>query len=600
MSLLDLHTDDTLQALPRMVAPKLPEAKFNAFALDLTRGPQDMAVVKGGRALGGAVLTASAEVMASASELAYAPFKRKSVDTGADAMRNDFADALRERGREFAPDPETASTAEQILYGFGRAASKVVAGALAAGPVGVLAAGLEEANTVSVELADKGVDSDTRKRAAAVQGAGLALAALPVLGQTLPQTAALYLAGGPGGFVAQQALTRQILNEGGYEQMGQQYDPLDPVGLAVASLVPLPFVAAGVRGQRAARAAQAELEFQAAPLPSEPTPVAAAVQAYPTQVVDAARVMLSVEKRAASNRAGTTLRAADQHEAAMTRAEELMSRGEPVVVADLVPPRRIEGLADFMARVKVAPEAMPPEVRGNFLGWLRDAGGIDMALKNDITGEANAIRSNPAGIFRKGGRNTDDLALQAWEQGYLRDPNDSRGLVELVQQAVRGERVLNLSEQGDLAARNARGADIDQRLQAVEQRLQLLGVDTTPARGNLAVLEAYAREREPDLLAAALYEVRRIDLPNEVDELDFRAAQVAGDIRDSGRTLAEYEAEIGPLSTVMRRLVGERLEAQPAAAATPPRGQPRDLQTELIALRKQDAVLKKLLECLNG
>ena len=585
MSLLDLRTDDTLQALPRNVAPVVPEPKFSVW--DATT------------ALPRSVLTASAEVMASVSELAYAPIKRKSVDTPAEAMRNDFADALRDRGREFAPDPQTASTAEQLIYGFGRAASKVVAGALVAGPFGVLGAGLEEANTVSVDLADKGVDADTRKRAAAVQGAGLALAALPLVGQTLPATAALYVAGGPGAFVAQQALTRQIMQQGGYDKMAEQYDPFDPVGLAVSALVPLPFVALGVRGQRVARAQQAEREFQAGPLPSEPAPVAAAVLAYPAEVVDAARVMFGVERRQASNRGGTTMRAADQHEAAMVRAEELMSRGESVNVADLVPPRRIETLDEFMARAKVAPEAMPPEVRGNFLAWLRDAGGVDMALKNDITGESNAIRSNPAGIFRTGGRQPDDLALQAWEMGYLRDPNDSRAFVELVQQAVRGERVLTMSEQAELAARNARGAQLDARLAAVESRLQLLGVDTTPARGNVAVLEAYAREREPDLLAAALYEARRLELPSEADMLTGRAAQVAGDIRESARTLDEYEAEVQPLSPVMRRLVAEQLEATPTVARAP-QGKPRDLQTELIALRKQDAILTKLQECLNG
>lgn len=48
-----------------------------------------------------------------------------------------------------------------------------------------------------------------------------------------------------------------------------------------------------------------------------------------------------------------------------------------------------------------------------------------------------------------------------------------------------------------------------------------------------------------------------------------RAQQVADDIIQSDRTLAQWEQEIGPLSTVMRRLVGQQLEQMKANDAAP-------------------------------
>ena len=112
--------------------------------------------------------------------------------------------------------------------------------------------------------------------------------------------------------MAQQALTREILQSGGYDTLGAQYDPLDPVGLAVSALIPAAFTAWGVRGQRIAAKQAADAAFVAGPVPSEPAPVAAAVrQAYAPETVDAARVMFGVESRAASNPGADTMRTAD-------------------------------------------------------------------------------------------------------------------------------------------------------------------------------------------------------------------------------------------------------------------------------------------------
>lgn len=588
--------DGTLEAVRQQIrtpapVPK-PEPKFSAWSLV-------SAIPRG-------VAEAGAQVMASGVEVASA-IQYRGMQPGSlfslpeEAYQSDFADSLRNRGREFRPDPETAHAAEQVLYGFARGASKVIGGAVIAGPAGVVAAGGEEAMSAADDLKRQGVtDPGVRRQAAAVQGAGLALAALPVVGQTLKATAGLYAIGGPGGFMAQQALTRKILADAGFDQQAATFDPLDPVGLAVSALVPGVFAAAGIRGQRKAAAAKAEAEFLAGPVPSERSPVA---EAYSPEVVDAARVAYAVEQRAAANLDPGSLRSHDQHEAALSRAEEAIARGEPVQVADVVPAQRIESLADFMTRAKVKNEAAPPEVMGDFVAFIKQAGGIDFAQKYDITGERSGVLSNPGGIFRAGGRGVDDIALHAEAAGYLRpgEGSDSRALVDMVQRAVRGERVLTFEQQMQHAAREQYLQSAADRLETVTQKLRLLGVDPAPAGGNLAALEAYARANEPALLRAALDEYRTEAQMVEVDELTARARQIAGDIIDGDRTLQQYEAEIGPLSPVMRKMVGDELGATKSAPETAaPQGKPRDLRAEVIALRKQTNVLNKLLECLNG
>jgi hypothetical protein len=304
MSILELHSPDTLAAMPARIDVLRPEPKFSAWSM-LTAAPRGVAA-------------AGAEISASALELLQpfgATMGRLAGETPADDMGRRMADEVRAGVREsLAPSPEDASAAEQVLYGFARGASKIVFGA-PAGPAGFALAGGEEALTATRDLQRQGVDDTTALKAGAVQGAGLALAALPLAGRTLAQTAGLYLAGGPGGFVAQQALTREILQRGGYDQIAEGYDPLDPVGLAVSALIPAVFTAAALRGMRKA--------------PAD----------VPREAVDAARVMMESEQRQSSNPAPDAPRAADMHEAALVKAEEQMARGDAVEVSDVAPVR---------------------------------------------------------------------------------------------------------------------------------------------------------------------------------------------------------------------------------------------------------------------
>ena len=414
MSLLDYGADATLAASPRYIAPPrvAPEPKFSAWS----------AIPRG-------IGEAGAQVMATVADvggaLAYvrdaSPEQRRQMDaTGvpASAFSSEFGDSLRDRGRELRPDPQTAGVAEQLLYGFARGAAKIVGGAVVGGVPGVLAMGVEEAVSQSDDLRRTGVtDPEVRSKAGLVQGAGLAAAALPVVGQSLKATAALYLAGGPGAFVAQQALTRQILSNAGQDKLAAQYDPLDPVGLAVASLIPAGFALWGVRGQRVAAAKQAEAEFMAGTVPSEQTGAAAAVrEAYSPEVVDAARVAYAVEARAASNPAGDGMAAMAAHETALARAEEQIARGEPVAVSDVAPidpPVTVEQSGDFLSakvdggqvggnvrngELRISFAELDPALRGRGLGVEMYAALIDEAharglrVVSDFTVETPAAR----------------------------------------------------------------------------------------------------------------------------------------------------------------------------------------------------------------
>jgi hypothetical protein len=261
-----------------------------------------------------------------------------SWETGASS---DIGDSLRNIARDQRPDPQTANTAEQIVFGVADFAVRAAGYVAAAGPVvgSVLTAG-DEAMSASDELKRQGVDLATRTKAGAVQGLGAGIGvALPMAGKTLAETAALVAAGGPATFMAQQAATRAILQAADYDKIAMQYDPLDPVGLAVSTLVPAGFGVHGLRVNKARAAAEADARLIARETPGDLTPTARAVsEAWrpSEEQVDAARVSLLVENRRASSLADDIPGLA-RHEEALSRAEEQMARGEPVEVADVAP-----------------------------------------------------------------------------------------------------------------------------------------------------------------------------------------------------------------------------------------------------------------------
>jgi len=249
------------------------------------------AITSGAGKIGAAIVEGVAAMSPSDEELRRNPGRTafSAEDLGLTAR------SARDFERTLRPDPATASTAEQLVYGLGSGLTQAGIGAIVAGPAGAAAAlGGGEGATVTDDLQRQGVDNNTARAAGAVTGVvNAASVALPMFGPTLKATAGLYLAGGPGGFMAQQALTSQILQNAGYDKIAQQFDPLDPLGLALSALVPLPF--AGYGAMRNIRAAKALKAGEAPPV----APVAPEAPTVPRETVDAAMVHnLSLQRQA--------------------------------------------------------------------------------------------------------------------------------------------------------------------------------------------------------------------------------------------------------------------------------------------------------------
>lgn len=302
----------------------------------------------------GQVLDATGTASAGGMFSTQSDAERKQSEQQAQKIRAggpDFSSAtgddLRGFARFLAPDPETAHTAERMVFDLSRVATKAVGYSVAAGgPLGgATLAGADEGMTTADDLKQQGVDLGTRTAVGAVVGGVTGLGvALPVAGTTAKQTAALVATGGPLSFMAQQQAVRSILQAQDYSKLAEQYDPFDPVGLAVSTLIPAGFGAWGLRASKARAAAsakaaeaQAAREFSQGPIPSEETPIARAAREASQEYVDAARVMLDIEQRRSTNPLGDDMRAADAHETALVKAADQMARGERVAVDDVAP-----------------------------------------------------------------------------------------------------------------------------------------------------------------------------------------------------------------------------------------------------------------------
>ena len=257
--------------------------------------PDALSVWGAGRGLVKAVPALASDVVAFGSEAATASWRglqrmatadreemRKMDRAGAlkeEDFSNAYADTVRDRSKElFTPDPVTAHTAEQVVFSASKAIGKVVGYSMVAGPAGIPLAAADEAASVSDDLKRKGVDFGTRSKVGVLSGIALAGgAALPMYAGTVKGTVALYLAGGPGGFVAQQEATRSILESANYHEIAKSYDPLDPVGLTISALIPLPFAGYGIARARAGRS-------KPAPAPVKTAPDAMKTVATPEQV----------------------------------------------------------------------------------------------------------------------------------------------------------------------------------------------------------------------------------------------------------------------------------------------------------------------------
>lgn len=285
---------------------------------------------------------------------------RKLLEQGPDYM-SPAGRVVRDAGRSMLPDPLTTHAAEVAVSELFRVGGKAVGAMLVTGNplAGAVISGAEEGFTQSDRLAMEGVDVGTRTAVGGVTAAVQAATfALPVAGKTVGQTVGLALGGGPVAYIGQQAAVREILQRADYSKLADQYDPFDPVGLTLSTLLPLGFGALAMRSARVRGAAAEAARAGEAP-PSARTQVAEAVQGMgrvSDDVVDAARVLQIREAVDSWNlgRAGD-IEAANAHLNAMARAADQLSLGTRASVTDLLPVevlRSTRVMDDMIARME--------------------------------------------------------------------------------------------------------------------------------------------------------------------------------------------------------------------------------------------------------
>lgn len=255
MSLLDAYEEGTLQTAKAMDAAPLPEP---------VPEPKHSAWTVLPRALAGAALEVAGNLVDVGSMIGQV-VEGETRDYGDFEPLNTRPEASRphyEMAREMRPDPLTAGLAENVIFGVGKGLTKAAFAVTAGGVIpGAAAFGLSEGMTTSEDLAEQGVDAATRQKVGTVTGVvSGASVILPVAGTSLLKTAGLVAAGGPAAYIAQETIIKDILEEADYQKIADQHDPLDPVGLAVSTLLPAAFGAMAMRGAFKGKATQEELD----------------------------------------------------------------------------------------------------------------------------------------------------------------------------------------------------------------------------------------------------------------------------------------------------------------------------------------------------
>jgi hypothetical protein len=148
--------------------------------------------------------------------------------------------SLRQRSAEMAPDPITAHRADQIISGIGSDVTQAAVSIGLTGPVaGSALFGGSKADQTYHDLVDSGVDPATAAKVAGVTGVVSGVtAAAPAGGSTVLRTLGIATAAGPASYVANETISRRILQSGGYTDQAAMHDPTDPLGLALSVALP--------------------------------------------------------------------------------------------------------------------------------------------------------------------------------------------------------------------------------------------------------------------------------------------------------------------------------------------------------------------------
>lgn len=557
--------------------------------------------------------------------------------------------AARKKADEFMPDPLTAHAAQQIVGGFTKSITKAAAAMAVAGPTGgaALFGGLEADDTV-MRLQDKGVDAGTAWQVGGVVGVLSAVGVrLPVSGAAMATTtagkvgatAALGVAGGPVSFMAQEGLSREILQRAGYAEEAKLHDPYNPIGLA-ASLFPLAIGGVALRGAlrkpiktdadvRAAVALspaeqaksdafersagniaelqaeigktkdpanrailQAELDKQTKAAATDVRGTAADRAAVNPEAVDAARVAVLDE---------TVSKALPDHpmaHAEMLRAADAVAAGERVSTFTPAPWEIARTLADL-----APPSEMAGELRGMASGahWAQQGGRL---IRDGIDQPGDG----GSGGFVTG--RTPWVPADEWF-GRMRQQLGKDGLsrqdeiTTAVEKAIAGDRLLAkerrtidwMRTEVDALRMEAQRGGFDQFDAAA---LSHEGFSAGLGRNDAADLTLTARAAKIDEAA-----VERAAMQYENDDTAFMA-EMQRIISDAGQDAPEFKSPgTGPRSAGDGSPQDRTPNALPEsdqvglreASATQPQAMPK---AEQIALRKRAAMLNKLMECLTN
>jgi len=431
--------------------------------------------------------------------------------------------SLRNVAQTYTPDPVTTHVSESAVFNLFRMGSKAITAAATMGNLpGAALAGAEEGFTQADELARQGVDIKTRTKVGVVNAAvNAASFALPVAGKTWMQTGALALVGGPASFMAQNAATREILQAADYSKLADQYDPFDPVGLALSTVIPLGFGALAMRGAKVKGKAP-----EKAPEAMHP----------PDDVVDAARVSLLRNNMDATNPLPDL---GDAHVKAYEQAMEQQAAGERVQV-EIPELAAVKATQDMAARMEqLGPEvaARPIEVR-------------PIEVRQEPTGFNPATLAGEASRLLEGGKPVSQVIGELELSGTKVTPEMQNMLVgvsefggrieELVGQvkALQQQRGANAQPFDVIgqAVENMRvGTKIEapKPVNAVEARLKEV-TDGNPSALDAQIPIEFGDDGKPTRTVSAREYIEAVKKEATQDSLDARLLEVAANCFISG------------------------------------------------------------------
>lgn len=552
MALLDTYSEE-MMAGAMAVPPVAPKPQAPRFSLWGTTAAAPKGLAAGAAeniASTADILGAFGQVMGATDGRAggmfstMTPKERTDFERANEQLATEGVDYRSEGGRlfrnvakEYMPDPLTAHGAEVVVGDLFRLGGKAVSAGMTLGPVaGAVVSGLEEGFTASDKLADQGVDLKTRTKVGAVTAAVTAAGfALPVAGKTIPQTVGLALAGGPLSFMGQQAATRSILEGADYSKLADQYDPFDPVGLALSTILPLGFGAMAMRGAKA-RAKVADAE--------KATDITERDAASP-ESVDAARVGLLREGVDRTNPLPDDMGASQPHVEAYAKAIDQQADGQRVDVADGLPDAMALRATEEMA-VRLAP--LIREINVDLIeaarirqaaDTMRDRGMPDVAARHDDLAESHELKATRDAAEARQGFDINTLTAEA-----SRLLDGGRQAADVI---------------GELSAAGKVAPELHNALVAAQQfagRLDELGAQ-------FKALEAAKPAAQPfDLIAEAVERMRAgqpVEAPKagkvEIDPMTARIAEV------EARNPRALDAEV-PVAYDSDGKVTERMSAR--------------------------------------